>query len=171
VAVEPYRERIEDFMRRYWYEGNRALLVLVVVLAVLVAILLVRRLRVLRVLVPAVIGGIVVVLINLLLPPMPLLHSDGPVVENGVAAIVACGEKRDLEAVMKYVPEPATGTWGTEPRGTCTVHYHHPPDRWQRANRHERANQEQKKLSPNLSGSGEMLPRCAFAITPPRKPI
>jgi hypothetical protein len=45
--VEPIRERIEDFMRRYGYEENRVLQVL----AVAVAILLVLRVRVLRVLV------------------------------------------------------------------------------------------------------------------------
>ena len=44
--MEPIRERIEDFMRRYGYEGDRVLRVL----AVAVAILLVLRVRVLRVL-------------------------------------------------------------------------------------------------------------------------
>ena len=44
--MEPIRERIEGFMRRYGYEGNRVLRVL----AVAVAILLVLRVRVLRVL-------------------------------------------------------------------------------------------------------------------------
>ena len=64
------KEKIEDFLRRYWYEGNRALWV---VLVVLVALLLVRRIRVLRVLVPAAIGGIVVIVVILLSPPRPLL--------------------------------------------------------------------------------------------------
>jgi hypothetical protein len=49
---------VKNFLWHYWYAGNRALLV---VAAILVALLVVRRLRVFHVLVPAVIGGIVVV--------------------------------------------------------------------------------------------------------------
>ncbi len=127
------RWKIEDFLRRYWHEGNRALLVLAVVLAVLVAILLVRRIRVFRVLVPAVIGGVVVVggwlLVSPLLAPASLLisHERG-VVENGVAATAACGTERDALAVLDHIPEPAMSTWGTEPKGTCVVHYHRTPE-------------------------------------------
>jgi hypothetical protein len=146
VAVEPYRERIEDFLRRYWYEGNRALWV--VVLVVLVALLLVRRIRVVRALkVTALIGGIVVVgwlLASSLQLPMPLLSSHGPVVRNGVAAIVVCGNKRDgmWMSATDIAPEPGTGSWSVEERGKCDIYYHLPPDATQRANRHERAAQE-----------------------------
>ena len=35
---------------------------------------------------------------------------DGPVVRNGVVAIVACGKKRGFEAVTP--PRATTGTWG-----------------------------------------------------------
>ena len=137
-----FRRRVEDYLRRYWYEGNRALWV--VVLVVLVALLLVRRIRVFRVLVPVVIGGIVVIGIILLFPPTPLLNnSTGPVVKNGVAAIVVCGNKRDgmFMSATDLAPEPQTGSWSLESRGTCEYYYHHPPDATQRANRHERAEQ------------------------------
>jgi hypothetical protein len=137
--VEPIRERIENFMRRYGYEENRVFRVL----AVAVAVLLV--LRVLRVLAVAV--AIVAILVGWLLlgspttsgaNPPTLGTSAGPLVENGVAAIVACGEKRGFE-VVSAAPEPRTGTWSREKRGECTVWYHHPPDEIQRENRHQRA--------------------------------
>ncbi len=155
-----YRERIRDFMWRYGYGGNpRALRVLAVAVAILlavaVAIWLVLRLRVVRVVaVPAVIGAILVVVGWLLLGTLtiPRISTTGPVVRNGVAAIVACGEKRGLEgmdATMDHVPEPRTGGWWPERRGDCTVWYHRPPGPEQRSNRQERA--------ANLSGSGEML--------------
>jgi hypothetical protein len=154
------RWKIEDFLRRWRsrYEGNRALWV--VVLVVLVALLLVRRIRVLRVLVPAAIGGIVAIGIILWVPPAPLLtNSSGPVVKNGVAAIVVCGNKRDgmRWSATDIAPEPGTGAWSVEERNGCDYYYHHPPDATQRENRHERAEQERGKLSPNLSGSREML--------------
>ena len=137
------KEKIEDFLRRWRsrYEGNRALWV---VLVVLVALLLARRVRVMRVLVPVVIGGVVVIGIILLFPPTPLLNnSTGPVVKNGVAAIVVCGNKRDgmLMSATDLAPEPQTGSWSLESRGGCDYYYHHPPDATQRANRHERAEQ------------------------------
>jgi hypothetical protein len=162
---------VKNFLWRYWYAGNRALLV---VAAILVALLLMRRLRVFHVFVPAVIGGIVVVGWFLYKPiaPTPLLHSpEGPVVENGVAAIVVCGNKRDGmlgSAIEDLAPEPGTGTWSLESRGGCDYYYHHPPNAEQRENRQERAAQEQGNLSPNLSGSREMQPRCLFAVTLPR---
>jgi hypothetical protein len=126
------REKIEDFLRRHGYEGNRAPLVLVVVLAVLVALLLVRRLRVLRVLVLAVIGVIVVVgwlLVSPLLAPTPLLisHERG-VVENGVAATAACGTEQGALAVLEHMPPSSMSTWGTEPKGTCVIRYPRPPE-------------------------------------------
>ena len=131
--MEPYRERIEDFLRRWRsrYEGNRALWV--VVLVVLVALLLVRRIRVVRApKVTALIGGIVVVgwlLVSPLLAPAPLIIShEPPVVKNGGAATAACGTERDALAVLDHIPEPAMSTWGTEPKGTCVVHYHRTPE-------------------------------------------
>ena len=69
---------MRNFLWRYWYAGNRALLV---VAAILVALLLVRRLRVFHVFVPAVIGGIVVLGWFLYNPiaSTPLLNShEGP---------------------------------------------------------------------------------------------
>ncbi len=45
-----------------------------------------------------------------LVPPVPRLSSDGPVVRNGVVAIVACGKKRGFE-VVSAAPEPRTGTY------------------------------------------------------------
>jgi hypothetical protein len=77
-----------------------------------------------------------------LVPPIPRLSSDGPVVRNGVVAIVACGKKRGFE-VVSAAPESRTGTWGVERKGECNVYYHHPPDAIQRENRHERAQEEQ----------------------------
>ena len=57
--MEPLRERIEDFMRRYGYEGNRVLRVLAVAVAILLAL---RALRVLWVLaLPGFIGAMLVV--------------------------------------------------------------------------------------------------------------
>ncbi len=56
--MEPIRERIEDFMRRYGYEGNRVLRVLAVAVAILLAL---RALRVLWVLaLPGFIGAMLV---------------------------------------------------------------------------------------------------------------
>jgi hypothetical protein len=78
-----------------------------------------------------------------LVPLIPRLSSDGPVVRNGVVAIVACGKKRGFQ-VVDAAPEPRTGGWGVERRGECNVYYHHPPDAIQRENRHERAEREQR---------------------------
>jgi hypothetical protein len=72
-----------------------------------------------------------------LVPPVPRLSSDGPVVRNGVVAIVACGKKRGFE-VVGAAPEPRTGTWGMEKKGACNVYYHHPPEASQREARHQR---------------------------------
>ena len=143
-----WRERVEDFvryfMRRYGFGGRRALAVAVVAGAIVGAILLaLRGLRVLRVLaVPVAIGAILVVgwlLLGSL--TIPRFSTEGPVVRNGVAVIVACGKKqgfRGMEA-MDYAHEPRTGGWWPERRGDCTVWYHRPPLEEQRENRHERA--------------------------------
>jgi hypothetical protein len=64
-------------------------------------------------------------------------------VRNGVVAIVACGKKRGFQ-VVDAAPEPRTGGWGVERRGECNVYYNHPPDAYQRENRHERAEREQR---------------------------
>jgi hypothetical protein len=143
------KEKIEDFLRRWRsrYEGNRTLPVVVLAVLASLALLLVLRKRVIRALVPVVIIGIVVIGIILLFPPTPLLkNSTGPVVKNGVAAIVVCGNKRDgmLMSATDIAPEPQTGAWSLESRGGCDYYYHHPPDATQRANRHERAEREQR---------------------------
>ena len=69
--------------------------------------------------------------------PMPRASGE-PIVENGVAAIVACGKKRGIEAV-RAAPEPRTSSWSSERRGDCTIWYHHAPGAEQRVNRHQRA--------------------------------
>jgi hypothetical protein len=126
--VGPIRVLIEGFLRgRYGYEGDRAFRVLAV---------------------PVLIGAILLVGWSLFgsLLTIPRFTTEGPVVRNGVAAVVVCGEKRrgfeGWMAAMKYAPEPRTGTWGMERRGNCTVYYHHPPGLEQRHNRHERAQDE-----------------------------
>jgi hypothetical protein len=46
---------------------------------------------------------------------IPRFSTDGPMVRNGVAVIVACGKKSGFErmgAAMKYAPESRTGAWG-----------------------------------------------------------
>jgi hypothetical protein len=137
-AVGPIREVIEGFLRgRYGYEGPRAF----------------------RVLALAVLVGAIVVVGWLLIGPLltiPRFSTDGPVVRNGVAAVMVCGKKRPsgpmdaafferMDAATKYAPEPQTGTWGHEERGSCTVFYHHPPGFEQRQNRHERAQEERQE--------------------------
>jgi len=115
----------EGFLRgRYGYEGYRAFRVLAV---------------------PVLIGAILVVAWSLLGPllTIPRFSSEGPVVRNGVAVVVACGKKRGIEkglmAAAKYAPEPRTGGWWPERRGNCTVWYHRPLDWHQRIARQERA--------------------------------
>jgi len=143
VAVEPYRERIEEFIRRYGV--FRVLAVAVVVL--LAFLLALRGLRVLRVVAVSVLIGAVLVVGWLLIGPLltiPRISSTGPVVRNGVAAVMVCGEKRGfkgMESAMNYVPEPGTGTWAPERRGECTVWYHHPPGLEQRVARQQRADE------------------------------
>jgi hypothetical protein len=126
--VEPIRVWIEGFLRgRYGYEGNRVFRVLAV---------------------PVLIGAILVVGWSLFgsLLTIPRFSTEGPVVRNGVAAVMVCGEKqRGFEGMYKamdYVPEPRTGTWAHVRKGDCTVWYHNPPGLEQRHNRHERAQEE-----------------------------
>ena len=109
--------------------------------------------------VPVLIVAILVVGAWLLASPLltiPRFTLEGPVVRNGVAVIVACGEKRGVEqmgAAMDYAPEPQTGTWWTVRKGDCTVWYHNPPGIDQRL---ERSRGCEQPLS-NLASSGEML--------------
>jgi hypothetical protein len=114
------RSLVEGFLRgRYGYEGRGAFRVLA--LAVLVG----------------AIGACGWLLIGSLLT-IPRFSTEGPVVRNGVAVIVACGKKSSIEemgAAMKYAPEPRTGTWWPERKGDCTVWYHRPPGSEQRYNR------------------------------------
>ena len=125
--METMRGWIEGFLRgRYGYEGHRVLRTLAV---------------------PVLIGAILLVgwLLFGSLLTIPRFSTEGPVVRNGVAVIVACGKKRGIEkglmAATKYAPEPRTGTWWPERRGDCTVWYHNPPGMEQRLARHERADQ------------------------------
>ena len=118
---------IEGFLRgRYGYEGHRVLRALAV---------------------PVLIGALLLVgwLLFGSLLTIPRFSTEGPVVRNGVAVVVACGKKRGIEkglmAATKYAPEPRTGTWWPERRGDCTVWYHNPPGMEQRLARHERADQ------------------------------
>lgn len=76
-----------------------------------------------------------------LIPPIPNVTSDGPVVRNGGAVVVACEKKRGFLAV-DIAPEGRTGTWGVEKRGECNVYYHHQPGTDQRYQRHESAHQQ-----------------------------
>jgi hypothetical protein len=136
--VQVIRMWIEGFLRgRYGYEGNQALRVLAV---------------------PALIGAILVagwlLIASLktsgLVPPVPRFTSEGPVVRNGVAAVVVCGKKsgsmneKGMMAVSEHAPEPRTGGWWPVREGECTTWYHRPPDAIQRANRHQRAELEQR---------------------------
>jgi hypothetical protein len=133
--VEPIRRGIEGFLRgRYGYEWNRVFRVLAA---------------------PVLIGAIVVVGWLLVVPllTIPRFTTEGPVVRNGVAAVVVCGKKsapegsgrytaremKGLEAATAYAPEPRTGGWWPARRGECTVWYHRPPLPEQRFNRQERA--------------------------------
>ena len=152
MFVEPIREKIEDFIRRYG--GDRVLRVLVVAVAVLLALLALRRLRMLAA--PVLVGAILVVSAWLLVGSsltIPRFSTDGPVVRNGVAAVMVCGEKRGtaphglegLDAAMKYVPEPRTGSWGPPVRkGDCDIWYHRPPGMEQRQARQERAAERER---------------------------
>jgi hypothetical protein len=123
-AVGPIRVWIEGFLRgRYGYEGHRVLRALAV---------------------PVLIGAIVLVAWSLFgsLLTIPRFSTEGPVVRNGVAVIVACGKKSGFErmgAAMDYAPEPGTGGWWPERRGGCTVWYHRPPGLEQRVARQQRA--------------------------------
>ena len=89
--------------------------------------------------VPMLIGAILLVGWSLFgsLLTIPRFSTEGPVVRNGVAVVVACGKKSG--AAMQHVPEPSTGTWWPERRGDCTVWYHRPPGLEQRVARQERA--------------------------------
>jgi hypothetical protein len=129
--VEPIRRGIEHFLRgRYGYEGYRVFRVLAA---------------------PVLIGAILVVgwlLVGPLLT-IPRFTTEGPVVRNGVTAVVVCGKKsgsmneKGWMAVAEHAPEPGTGGWWPARRGECTVWYHRPPGLEQRFNRHERAQEEQ----------------------------
>ena len=83
--------------------------------------------------IPGVVVGIVVALAvagwfllgswMILRPPA----SEGPLVRNGVAAVVVCGGDSDFETqyeALDYVPRPSTGVWDVEYKGDCTVWFH-----------------------------------------------
>jgi hypothetical protein len=134
--VQVIRVWIEGFLRgRYGYEGNhlwRALAVPLLIGAILIAgWLLIASLKA-----------------SVLISPIPRFTSEGPVVRNGVAAVVVCGKKsgsmneKGMMAVSEHAPEPRTGGWWPARRGDCTTWYHRPPGFEQRHNRHERAQEE-----------------------------
>jgi hypothetical protein len=159
--VVPIRVWIEGFLRgRHGYEGDqayRALAGLALIGAILVAVLQVagpllcgaalalvllalRVRRGLRLLATPVLIGAILLVAAWLLPDwltIPRVSTEGPVVRNGVAAVVACGEKRSFGPMI--ASEPRTGSWWPERRGSCTVWHHRPPGFEQRFNRHERA--------------------------------
>ena len=126
--MQPIRRVIEGFLQgRYGYEGYRVFRVLAV---------------------PVLIGAIVVVGWLLVAPllTIPRFTAEGPVVRNGVAVIVICGNNgtamqrsKGLYEAGEYVPEPRTGSWWPEQQGECTVWYHRPPGVGQRLARHARA--------------------------------
>jgi hypothetical protein len=103
-----------------------------------------------RVLAAPLLIGAILVLGWLLVGPLlviPRFTTEGPVVRNGVAVVVVCGEKqrgvgKGLMAAGKYAPEPRTGGWWPEQQDNCTVWYHRPPLPEQRFNRHERADRQ-----------------------------
>src|ERR671921_2618983 len=94
---------IEGFLRgRYGYEGHRVLRALAV---------------------PVLIGALLLVgwLLFGSLLTIPRFSTEGPVVRNGVAVVVACGKKRGIkgmEAAMAHVPEPGTGGWWPVKKGS-----------------------------------------------------
>ena len=95
------------------------------------------------------IGAILVVgwLVFVPLLTIPRFTTEGPVVRNGVAAVMVCGKNngtamqrmKGLYAARDYVPEPRTGGWWPEIKGECTIWYHRPPGVEQRVARHQRA--------------------------------
>ena len=116
--------------------------------------------RAVRVLAAGVLIGAILVVGWLLIGPLLTIPrfstATGPVVRNGVAAVMVCGKKygsnskggvdaalfKGMDAAMKYVPEPRTGTWDSVRQGECVIWYHHPPGFEQRYNRQERAQEE-----------------------------
>jgi len=120
-------------------ELNRALRAVVVAVAILVALRVLRALpRAIGAIGAGVIGAILVLAAWLLLTsgmalepnaanPPKRSPGDVPLVENGVAVIGVCGEKRRFMDATASAPEPQTGTWSVERRGDCTAYYHHPP--------------------------------------------
>jgi hypothetical protein len=132
--VEPIRRMIEGFLR-----GRYSLAELIKELGQ----------RAFRGLAGPVLIGVILLAGYLLLGPLltiPRFTTEGPVVRNGVAVVVACGKKQGiwgLGAAMRYPDEPATGGWWPQKQGDCTVWYHRPPLPDQRFNRHERARREQ----------------------------
>jgi hypothetical protein len=100
--------------------------------------------RLFQMLAAAVFVGAILVLGWFLFGSMtiPRFTTAGPVVRNGVAAVVACGKKQGMagiEEVARYADEPRTGSWDHVRKGECTVWYHHPPGLEQRHARQERA--------------------------------
>jgi hypothetical protein len=148
--VEPIRERIEEFLQRYWHEQNRVVRVLGVAVAILLALLLALRwLRVLRVLAVPVLVGAILVVGWLLFGPLrtiPRFTTEGRVVRNGVAVIVACGKEERVRANGcgdEVRPRASDGHVGVRAKGRLHRVASPPPDATRREARHERAVQSQ----------------------------
>jgi hypothetical protein len=55
-------------------------------------------------------------------------HAGGPLVKNGVAAVMLCGSWPDKRGDGLTEEAMGKGTWTAAPReGGCQVWYHHPP--------------------------------------------
>ena len=56
-----------------------------------------------------------------------LFHPSAPLVENGVAMIMVCGEApKGFMLPTENVSRPRVGWWSGVDRGECKVWYHHP---------------------------------------------
>jgi len=159
-------------------EVNPAFRAVAVVLAILVVLRVLRALpRAIGAIGAGAIGAILVLVAWLLLSSgtalepsaaNPPIRSPGdvPLVENGVAAVLACGEKRRLAgAAMDYVPEPRTGSWSVQRRGECNLYYHHAPALEQRIARHQRA----RSIGTPSSSPPEAKPDPGMEPIPPSK--
>jgi hypothetical protein len=132
----------------------------------------------LRVLALAVLIGAMGVAGWLLIGPLltlPRFTPEGPVVRNGVAAVMVCGKKRGtgqfgfkgLEAATKYAPEPRTGGWSDDEKGDCTIWYHHPPGLEQRHNCQERARCERENSVEECASGGPPPGAAPLRESPP----
>ena len=74
---------------------------------------------------------VVIALRNIGQPPMVLLNPSVPLVDEGVAAVMLCGDQPERETVNMTAeaivrPEWGHGPWTYRTRDDCVVYYHHP---------------------------------------------